>query len=422
MLDPKYIRENPQNVKDACKKKNKQVDVDRLLHLDAEKLSLSQAIESLNAQKKQCAANRDIEWWKRIKEELSVKEATLRDIETEYIKLAYQLPNIPHPNVPEWVDDTGNVVIERHGSIPEFDFDPKPHWELWKEKLIDAETASRVSGSRFSYIRWGAARIQFALVQLCFDTLTNEDIIGKIIQEEGLSISPKAFLPIVPPVIVNMDVMKKMWRLDPMDERYCLPDDNQVLVGSAEHSLGPIHMNEIIPEDQLPIRYIGYSTSFRREAGSSGKDTAGILRQHQFDKLEMETFSTSESSGEEQLLMVGVQKYLMNALELPFEVMDVCTGDMWGPDARQYDINTWIPTQWVYRETHSADLMTDYQSRRLKIRYKDSDNKKHLVHMNDATAFAIGRTLIAILENNQNADGSVNVPEVLQKWVGASII
>jgi len=210
--------------------------------------------------------------------------------------------------------------------------------------------------------------------------------------------------------------------LYPTDDRYYFEKDDLVFIGSAEHTLGPIYMDKTLKEAELPIRLIGYSTAFRREAGSYGKDTKGILRAHQFDKLEMESFTPAENGDAEQQLFVGLQEYMLQELGIPYRILDVCTGDTGKPDYRQIDVECWIPSQGKYRETHSADYMTDYQARRLNIRYETADKKKEYVHMNDATAFAIGRTLIAIMENYQQADGSITVPKVLQSLVGFDTI
>ncbi|MEK7129446.1 MAG: aminoacyl--tRNA ligase-related protein, partial [Patescibacteria group bacterium] len=189
-----------------------------------------------------------------------------------------------------------------------------------------------------------------------------------------------------------------------------------------EHTLGPLHMNETIEEGKLPLRYVGFSTSFRREAGSYGKDTKGIFRVHQFDKLEMESFTVPEDSIKEQDFFIAVQEYLMQSLEIPYQVVMICTGDMGAPDARQLDIESWIPSEGKYRETHTSDLMTDFQARRLNTKVRKKDGKTEFVHMNDATAFAVGRTLIAILENYQQKDGSIRVPKVLQSFIGKDVI
>jgi seryl-tRNA synthetase len=221
--------------------------------------------------------------------------------------------------------------------------------------------------------------------------------------------------------MMRPEVMEKMARLEPREERYHIPGDDMYLIGSAEHTLGPLHMDEIIPAAKLPIRYVGFSTSFRREAGASGKDTRGILRVHQFDKVEIESFTAPEDSEAEQDFFVAIQEYLIQSLELPYRLVMTCTGDQGDPDARHIDLDTWMPGEGKYRETHSADLMTDYQSRRLQTRLRRADGKIEFVHMNDATAFA-GRTLIAILENYQTKEGNVLVPKVLQPYVGKEII
>jgi seryl-tRNA synthetase len=195
-----------------------------------------------------------------------------------------------------------------------------------------------------------------------------------------------------------------------------------MLVGSAEHTLGPMHMDKIFSENELPLRYVGYSTAFRREAGSYGKDTKGILRQHQFDKLEMEVFSLPENSVQEQNLLVAIQEYVLQKLNLPYQVVMVCTGDMGFPDNRQMDVETWMAGQGKYRETHSSDLTTNFQSRRLNTRVKRTDGKVEFVHMNDATVIAIGRILIAIMEDYQQEDGTIKIPEVLQKYLGKEFI
>ena len=202
------------------------------------------------------------------------------------------------------------------------------------------------------------------------------------------------------------------------EEHYMFPNDDLMLIVSAEHTLGSMHMNKIFEENELPIRYAGYSTAFRREAGAAGKDTNGILRQHQFDKLEMEVFSLPENSMQEQNFLVAIQEHVLQLLQLPYQVVAVCAGDMGFPDNRQFDINTWMPGQNTYRETHSSDLTGGFQSRRLNTRVRRSNGKIEPVHMNDATVIAIGRTLIAIIENYQQADGSIKIPEVLQKYMG----
>jgi seryl-tRNA synthetase len=286
--------------------------------------------------------------------------------------------------------------------------------------IIDNERAAKVSGARFTYIKGALAQLQLGLMQFVFNSLTNESFVKELAAKAG--VSAKAFAPIFPPVMIKPEPYTRMARLSPetKDERYHMPADDLYLIGSAEHTLGSMYMDEVIPEEQLPIRYIGYSTSFRREAGAAGKDTHGILRMHQFDKLEMESFTTPETSIAEQNFFVSIQEALTQQLGIPYRVVYNCAGDTGTPDARQFDIEMWMPGQQAYRETHSADLMTDFQSRRLGTKYRLTADPltTHFVHMNDATAFAIGRTLIAILENFQTKEGTVRVPKVLQPYLG----
>jgi len=216
--------------------------------------------------------------------------------------------------------------------------------------------------------------------------------------------------------------MDRMGRLHPMDERYCLPEDKQVFNGSAEHTMWPMFMDHMFEEKDLPLRYVWYSPSFRREAGTYGKDTRGILRMHQFDKLEMESFALPETGFEEQELIIWLQEYMIQALKLPYQLILKCTADMWSIDYRAIDVETYMPGQWAYRETHTSDYMTDYQARRLNTRVKKENGDKEYVHMNDATAFALWRIMIAIIENNQQKDGTIKVPEVLVPYMGKKFI
>lgn len=431
MLDPKFILENQEIVKATIKHKNKNVDLDDWLKLYEQRLELEQQVQELRTQRNNVtdqikSATTDerpklIEQASEIKEKLAPVEEQMAKVEQDYLEILLAIPNITSPKMPVGKDEDENVVIRQWGEIPQFDFEPKDHIDLGKDlDLIDMETAAEVSGSRFYYLKNGAVRLQFAIIQFVLDTLGDQ----KIMEEIGASVNhpnPGTFQPVLPPVMMKQEVMKKMDRLDPIDERYQTSQDGLMLVGSAEHTLGPIHMGQLMDKEDLPIRYIGYSTAFRREAGSYGKDTKGILRVHQFDKLEMETFVPAEMGDAEQDFIVAIQEYLVQQLEIPHQVIQICTGDTGKPDYNQYDIECWIPTQSKYRETHTSDYMTDYQARRLNIRYKDGDERK-FVHMNDATAFAITRILIAILENNQQADGTVKVPTVLQKYVGKELI
>ncbi len=422
MLDIELIRKDPQKVKDGvAKKKVPASAVDDLLALDTEWREKVKAIEDLRAKLNQFSKERNIEEAKKVKEELKGIEQALPSVEVARNLAWVKLPNLPADDVPVGPDESGNKVIRQWGESTKFNFEPKDHIAIGEALgIIDTEIAGKVSGSRFAYLKGDAALLQMAIIKFVFDTLGNEKILKKLANQIEKGYSPKPFIPVLPPVMIKPEIFKKMARLDPGQEedRYHLSNDDLYLVGSAEHTLGPMHMGESIPENQLPIRYIGYSTSFRREAGSHGKDVKGILRMHQFDKLEMESFTTPENSLKEQDFIVAIQEYLMQQLEIPYQVISVCTGDMGGPDYRQIDIEAWLPGQNKYRETHTSDLMNDYQSRRLGTRVKRADGKTELVHMNDATAFAIGRILIAILENYQTKEGTVMIPKVLRKLVG----
>lgn len=429
MLDIRLIRENPELVKKAVDEKHlaSRVDVDGILEIDSRYRNLLRNVEEHRALRNQLSENiskvtgdarqKMIDEASHVKAELIEKEQELAALETELVQKMQYVPNVISEDVPSGKDDSENKVIRSWGEPIKFDFEPKDHVRLGEElDLIDIPTSAKVSGSRFNYLKNEAVIMQFALLQFIFDTLGNREIISELAQKVG-NPSDKPFVPVLPPVIIKADVAKKMDRYDPVEDRYYYAEDDVMFVGSAEHSIGPMHMDDVLDEDKLPIRYIGYSTAFRREAGSYGKDTKGILRRHQFDKMEMETFSTPETGMAEQDLIVAVQEYIMQKLGLPHQVVMICTGDMGKPDYRQIDINTWMPGENAYRETHTSDYMTDFQARRLNTRVKRNDGTSEFVHMNDATALALGRALIAIIENYQQKDGSVAIPEVLQPYM-----
>ena len=260
-------------------------------------------------------------------------------------------------------------------------------------------------------------KLQLAIVSFVVNTLSDETKLREIAEGAGLDVSLKPFTPILPPLMIRTELYDAMDRLEPRDDRYKIEDEDLWLQGSAEHVLGSMHADEIFDESQLPLRYLGYATSFRREAGTYGKDMEGILRMHQFDKLEMESFTTGEDGMKEHLLFVAIQEYLLTTLGLPYQVIQKCTADIGKPNARGIDMETWLPGQDKYRETHTADYMTDYQARRLQTRVR-TDNGVELIHTNDATAFALGRAMIAIIENYQQEDGTVVIPEVLRPYLG----
>lgn len=423
MLDIKFIKDNKDIVEAAVKNKNRQVNIDELLKTFDLRKDLRKQLDDLNTERNLAAKNRDIKKGIELKKQAEDLEAKYNKTDKDFVSFMIKVPNIPSVDTPVGPDESGNVVIRNWGEKPKFDFEPKEHFDVAGALgLLDTETAAKISGSRFAYIKGDLAMMQFALIQHCLNILTNNDTLEKIATDAGLSINTKSFIPIIPPVFIRPAVQNRMARYMAPEDHYLFPDDDLMLIGSAEHTLGPIHMDSIIEEKDLPIRYAGYSTAFRREAGTYGKDTRGILRQHQFDKLEMESFALPEQALNEQNFLVAIQEHILQTLKLPYEVMLVCTGDMGFPDTRQIDINTWMPGQNTYRETHSADYTSSFQSRRLNTRVRRADGTLEPLHMNDATVVAIGRTLIAIIENYQQADGSIKVPEVLQKYLGKEFI
>lgn len=421
MIDIQYIRDNPDKIKEVVRNKNLDTKlVDTILDLDVKKRALIKDIEDLRAKRNVAARERSIEKGREIKEKLQELEPNLAKTDQEYYKILWKIPNLVSEDTPIGKDEDENVVVKKWGVPIKFTFKPKDHLELGNElDILDTETAAKVTGARFNYLKGDAVLLQNALYQFVIGVLTNEKILRKIADKIDIGYSAKSFIPIIPPLFINPEVYEKMARLSDETEieRYLISRDNQYLIGSAEHTLGPMHIDQTLNENNLPLRYFAFTPAFRREAGSYGKDTKGILRQHQFDKVEMESFTKPEDGIKEQNFFVAIQEHLMQSLEIPYQVVAICTGDMGGPDYRQIDIESWMPGQNKYRETHTSDYMTDYQSRRLQTRIRMNKGDTIFVHMNDATAFAMGRTIIAILENYQEEDGSIKIPEVLRQYM-----
>ncbi len=432
MLDIQFIRGNANEVQTKAKQKGYDVDVAALLKLDEERRELLGSVEALRRKRNENTdtikkaggqpSDELVQQGKLIKSELAQGEEQLAGVEAHYQKLLKTVPNMPLADVPVGASEDENVVAKKVGEPAKFDFAPKQHWELAEPRgLIDKERAAKIAGSRFAYIKGDLVRLQFAIVQFVLQTLADEKLLQKLIDENGLDLAAKPFTPVLPPAMLRTEPYVASARLNAEEVTYRAgqPEDDLWLNASAEHTLCTMYWNEILPEEQLPIRYIGYSTSFRREAGTYGKDTEGIIRMHQFDKLEMEVFSTPETGLDEHKLQVAIQEYLVQQLGLPYQLLQKCTFDIGKPNARGIDIECWFPGQQKYRETHTADYMTDYQARDLKIRTKRAkDGKVDLVHTNDATAFALGRTMAAIMENFQTAAGRVIIPEVLRPFMG----
>ncbi|MDO8592133.1 MAG: serine--tRNA ligase [bacterium] len=427
MLDIRFIRENAELVEKKSGQKGYKVDVKHLLKLDDDRRKLLGEIEAVRAQRNELSGRKDQKpseadqaKGQGLKKKLKELELELGPLDKEFKSLLKTVPNMPADDVPVGASEAENVVSKEWGEKPKFDFEPKTHWQIAEARgWIDKERAAKVAGSRFAYIKGDLVKLQLAIMQFVVNELTNEEILKKIIQESGLkNVSSKPFVPVLPPLMIRTEVFDAMDRLEPREERYKVgtDEDNLWLQGSAEHTLGSMHMNEVFDLADLPLRYLGYATSFRREAGTYGKDTEGIIRMHQFDKLEMESFVNPEGGLLEHLFFVAIQEYLMQQLEIPYRVLQKCTADIGKPNARGIDIEAWLPGHGRYLETHTADFMTDYQSRRMQTR-EMTGGVTRFVHTNDATAFAMGRTMVAIVENFQTADGEVQIPKALQPYM-----
>jgi len=402
MLDLKFIRENPDAVVRGAASKNINVPIESVLRLDEEVRELSRQLQELYTERNRRAKERDIEGGREIKAEVGSLEANLREAEEKLGKLVAAIPNMPASDVKVGRNESENEVVRKVGQLPSFDFKPRDHVELGTLlDILDIDRAAKVSGARFAYLKNEGVLLEFALAQFAFDTLTTE-----------------GFTPIIPPELIKTETMRRVGYMEHGgdEDMFHVEKDGLTLVGTAEHSIVAMHMDETFIERELPKRYVGFSSAFRREAGSYGKDTRGILRVHQFDKIEMVSFTTPEAGDDEQEYLFNIEEKFFQALDIPYQVIKMCTADLGFVQARKYDIEAWIPTQEKYREMTSASTLTDYQARRLNIRFQ-RNGEKQLVHTLNATGFAVGRTLIAILENYQEADGSVTIPEVLRNYI-----
>ena len=439
MLDIKLIRENPKAVQEAAKNKGVEIDIESILKLDNEHKQSSIKVQhireernDLNDQIKKSPDKFDREKAQSLKESLEKEEVKLKDLEHHLNEKLLAIPNLAKSDVPVGKDDSGNEVLKdkTYKSPTSFNFTPKDHLTLGEAlEIIDMDRAVKVSGARFAYLKGDGVLLELALVQFAMDILIKE-----------------GFIPVIPPVLIKHSITKGLgyWQHGGHEDYYVVYDprckkcekevkmsdqvcecgnklDNEehalYLIGTAEHSLVPMHMDETFDLKSLPRRYIGFSSAFRREAGSYGKDTKGILRVHQFDKIEMVSFVPEGEDDKELEYLLSVEERFFQSLDIPYQVVKMCTGDLGFPAAKKYDIEAWLPSQNKYREVTSVSTVTDFQSRRLKIRYRDGDKTKFTYILN-GTGFAIGRTIIAILENYQQEDGSVIIPEVLRKYIG----
>lgn len=418
MLDIKFLRENAALVRAGWAKKNATINLDELLKLDEQKRTLQLTVEQLKAEQNAAAKalpqltgtekEKSLAAMKQLKEDIKKTEPELNTITEKLNELLSYAPNIPLESVPEGKDDTENKVIKTHGEKTMFDFTPRDHVELGKIlDCIEIEKAVKMSGARFYYLKNDAVLLEFALVQFVLHKL-----------------NAKGFTPVVPPVLVKESAM---WSTGffPADRQQIYhvnaEDDDLYLVGTAEVPLTMLHADEIMDAEKFPRRYVGFSTCFRREAGTYGKDMHGILRVHQFDKIEMYSFCHPDKSEAEHEVIRETEEEILQDLGIPYQVVLICGGDLGAPAAKKYDLEGWIPSQNTYRELTSCSNCTDFQARRSKIRFKEGKESR-FIHTLNGTACAVGRTLIAILENYQQADGSVKVPTVLQQYVGKKIL
>jgi seryl-tRNA synthetase len=431
MLDIKFIRENIELVRKAIINKQVNANLDHLIALDDQRRKFIIETEAIRSRKNEISEilkkGKDedlIKEGKDLKEKLAKLELEQEEVEGQWRLAMFEMPNIPMSDVPVGKDESENVVIHKKGELPKFKFEPKDHLALGEElDLIDVPRAAKVAGTRFGFWKRAAVLFEMALLWHFFKNLTDKEVIKKIADSVQKGYNPKPFVPILPPVFLRPEVYERSGRLSPQDkdDKYFINSDELYLIGSAEHTMVSMHMDEILDEKNLPLRYLGFSTAFRRESGSYGKDTRGMLRVHQFDKMEMESFTTPENGLLEHQFFIAVQEYIMQTLELPYQAVINCTGDMGKPNARQVDIETWFPGQGRYRETHSADFISDFQSRRLNIKIRRPNGTTDLVHTNDATGMA-QRLILAIMENYQTEKGTIIVPKILVPYLGINEI
>ena len=411
MLDPSILKDNLEILKLNISRRNLKIDVNHLISLNEERKSLRFDAEQKRSQQKELGkqiANAD----KNEKEELLNKASELSDEvkllfeqvdkkDEEFLSQWVKIPNLISKTSPDGKSDKDNLEIKKVGNVKEMS-NPKDHLEIASQlNLINVEKASEVSGSRFAYLFGDLVKIEFNLVSWALNKL-----------------SEKGFTPTVPPVLVRENALYGTGFFpDDAEQVYEIPNDDLYLVGTSEVPLAALHTNEIINMEELPIRYAGFSTCFRREAGTYGKDTTGIFRVHQFDKVEMFSFCNPEKSEEEHEFILSVEEELLQSLEIPYRVVDVCAGDLGASAAKKYDIEAWIPSQNTYREVTSCSNTTSFQARRLNIRAK-SEGETSVLHTLNGTAIAVGRILIALIENNQTEDGKVEFSDKVAEIIG----
>jgi seryl-tRNA synthetase len=417
VLDIKLIRNEPDMVRAALGRRGPHAvaALDTLLDLDKQRREILVAVEEKrglrNSVSEQIAlakrnkedASAKIEAMRAVGDDIKAFEVRLKEIEAALEEELLQVPNLAEESAPVGGEDD-SVVMYSWGEPRQFAFPPKDHLDLaGATDMIDMERGARTSGSRFAYLKGDLVFLQFALVQYALQKLAT-----------------KGFRPVIPPVLVRDEAMcgTGFFPTD-MQQVYRIEADGLNLVGTSEVPLAALHMDEILDEADLPVRYVGYSSCFRREAGAAGKDTRGIFRVHQFDKVEMFSFCSPDVSTEEHDFMRGIEEELLRELELPYRAVNIAAGDLGAPAAKKYDLEVWLPTQERYREVTSCSNCTDYQARRLRVRAKGEKGSPYLLHTLNGTVVAIGRTIIAIMENYQTAEGLIEAPAALRPYLPA---
>ena len=414
MLDLKLIRSDPERVKQALARRGAADDVDELLALDARRRELLPEIESAQAERKTLSkqvgeakqrgeeAEGLVTEVQGLKERIESGKAELEKVEADLERVARSLPNLPDPEAPDGMTEEDAVVLREVGEPPSFDFEPRDHLEIGTALgLIEMEAAARVSGSRFAYLMGDLVLLELALVRYAIE----------LVRGEGHE-------PAIPPVLVREEALVGTGFLPgDRDQIYEIPKDELFLVGTSEVPLAGLHADQILDAAELPLRYAGFSTCFRREAGAAGRDTRGIFRVHQFDKVEMFSFVEPSASGEEHERLLAIEERILAELEIPYRVVSVAVGDLGAPAAKKYDCEAWIPSQERYRELTSCSNTTDFQARRLNCRYRSADGEAaQTVHTLNGTAVAVGRTMIALIENRQDRDGGFTLPSILHSY------
>jgi seryl-tRNA synthetase len=413
MIDINLIRENPKLIQKTAKDKNVDIDISHVLEIDKKYKELLIAVQKLREERnilthsiKGKPTLEQIKKGKILKEKLEKEENAQKAVWEELKIELLKIPNPAKADVKAGKNDTENEVLRKVGTPTKFNFKPKDHLEIGEKlDIIDVQRASKISGARFYFLKNEGALLEFALRQFAFEILLKE-----------------GFVPVIPPVLIKKEVMRGLGYMEKGgdEDMYIFEKDDLVLVGTAEQSIVSMHKDEVLDEKELPKRYIGFSTCFRREAGSYGKDTRGILRAHQFDKIEMVSYVKQGEDDKEHEYLLSLEEKLLQALEIPYQVVKMCTGDLGFPAARKYDLEAWVPSENKYREVTSTSTTTDFQSRRLNIKYK-KQNEMKFVNILNGTAFST-RPIVAILENYQQEDGSVLIPKVLQKYLNTEKI